>query len=221
VRVTASVRQLESREGEGRSLNAPTRVTRSHGAFVVIVGPDGVGKTTISRALVSAHGGPAAYFPFVPPIFEPLSASAPTNAAPHLGKGTAQGSRVVGCLRLVRNALRFWIAYLLRVRPATSAGALVIGDRGMYGYLVQPRALKFYGPSAFARLVLRALPQPRLIVNLAAPPTVVRTRKQELTLEEIERELREWQRLPVGRVVTFDATATPADIAQRIMMELR
>lgn len=221
VRVTASMRQLDEHEGEGRESNASMRVTPSRGAFVVIVGPDGVGKTTISRALAVAHGGPAAYFHFVPPILASLSSSAPTNAAPHLGKGTAHGSRILGCARLVRNAVRFWIAYLLRVRPAAKAGALVIGDRGMYGYLVQPRALKFYGPSAFARLVLRALPQPTLIVNLAAPASVVRTRKQELTLDEIERELREWRRLPVGRVATFDATATPVDIAQRIMMELR
>jgi ABC-type cobalamin/Fe3+-siderophores transport system ATPase subunit len=47
VRVTASVRQLEEHEGEGRASNAPVSVTPAHGAVVVIVGPDGVGKTTI------------------------------------------------------------------------------------------------------------------------------------------------------------------------------
>lgn len=202
----------------GTTLETAAAIKR--GALVILVGPDGVGKTTIARALGAAYRGPSGYFHFVPSIVAPLSAEPPVNAAPHTGKGRPDGSRLLGCLRLVRNVARFWLAYVIRVRPAMAKGMLVIGDRGMFGYLVQPHALKFHGPASFARRMLRLLPPPALVVNLAAPPHVVRARKQELTLEQIARELRDWRELPATRLVTFDATATPAEIARRVMLEL-
>lgn len=187
---------------------------------MILVGPDGVGKTTIARALGAAYDGPSGYFHFVPAIGARLSADPPASAAPHLGKGRPGGSRLLGCARLIRNVARFWLAYIVQVRPAMAKGMLVIGDRGMFGYLVQPHALKFYGPDSFARLMLRVLPAPALVVNLAAPPHVVRARKQELTLEQIARELRDWRHIPAPRLITVDATATPAEIARRVMREL-
>jgi thymidylate kinase len=192
---------------------------KSRGALIILIGPDGVGKTTVARALGAAYGGPSGYFHFVPPIGARLSAE-PPDSAPHLGKGRPGGSRLLGCARLLRNVARFWLAYVIRVRPAMAKGTLVIGDRGMFGYLVQPHALKFYGPSSFARRMLRLLPAPALVVNLAAPPHVVRARKQELSLDQIARELRDWRGIPATRLITLDATATPDEIARRVLLEL-
>ena len=60
------------------------------------------------------------------------------------------------------------------VRPALKRSLLVVGDRWMFGYIVQPEAMKFHGPEWLARAVLHLLPRPHLIVNLAAPPSVIR-----------------------------------------------
>ena len=87
----------------------------------------------------------------------------------------------------------------------------------MYGYLVQPHALRFQGPDALARAVLRLLPRPHLIVNLAAPPHVIRERKQELTIAQIEQELLAWSSLRVTNLRTLDATRPPSDIASDIL----
>ena len=59
----------------------------------------------------------------------------------------------------------------------------------MYGYVAQPNALRFHGPAFLALAIVRLLPRPHLIVNLTAPPQVIRERKQELTLSQIEHEL--------------------------------
>ena len=91
----------------------------------------------------------------------------------------------------------------------------------MYGYVVQPDALRFHGPDALARAVLRVLPRPHLIVNLVAPPHVIRERKQELTLSQIEQELLAWSSLGVANVRTLDATRQPRDIASDILGGLR
>jgi len=87
----------------------------------------------------------------------------------------------------------------------------------MYGYIVQPDAMKFHGPDLLARAVLRLLPRPHLIVNLAAPPHVIRGRKQELTLSQIEQELLAWSSLRVPNFKTLDATRSPQDIAIEIL----
>jgi hypothetical protein len=88
----------------------------------------------------------------------------------------------------------------------------------MYGYVVQPGALKFHGPDWFARAVMRLLPRPHLVVNLTAPPPVIRERKQELTLRQIEQELLAWSSLRAANFQTLDATRLPHDIASEILV---
>src|SRR4030095_8336925 len=142
--------------------------SKASGSFVVLVGPDGVGKTAVARALLAQHRGPAAYFHFLPPLRGPLARSlGPAGIPPP--KGAPGGCRVLGWIRLFRNVARCWIGYLRTVRPALKRRWLIIGDRGMYGYVVQPYALRFHGPEWLARAVMRLLPRPHLIVNLTAP----------------------------------------------------
>ena len=137
-----------------------------------------------------------------------------------LRKRAGGGSAMLGWIRLVRNAVRCWLAYLKSVRPALKRGLLIVGDRWMYGYIVQPDAMKFHGPDLLARAVLRLLPRPHLIVNLAAPAHVIRGRKQELTLSQIEQELLAWSSLRVPNFKTLDATRSPQDIAIEILVAL-
>lgn len=198
----------------------PQHATRA-GAFVVVVGPDGVGKSTVARALLARYPGERGYFHFAPPVFGGLGTAPPDGVAPPPKARGRLGSRALGLLRLARSFARFWAGYLLTVRPAVRRGALVVGDRWAYGYLVQPEALRFYGPGALARAVLRLFPRPDLIVNLHAPVATIRARKQELSAAEIERELEAWRALPAARIRTFDASDPPDVIAAAILDELR
>lgn len=190
------------------------------GAFIALVGPDGVGKTTVARALAEGYDGPTAYFHFRPPLVRRMARRAPDASLPPLARGAPRGSRVLGWMRLARSVAWFWLGYLARVRPALAAGTLVIGDRCGYGYLVHPHVLRFYGPPRLAALAVRALPRPALVANLRAPAERIRERKRELTMHEIERELAAWAALPESRLRTFDADAAPQAIACRILREL-
>lgn len=187
----------------------------------MLAGPDGAGKTTVARAVVAAASQPTAYFHFRPLVWSPLLAAPPVGTPPNLDKGKPHGLAFLGWVRIARNFVRIWAGYLVRVRPALARGTLVMGDRWAYGYLAQPLALKFYGPPWLARLAIRALPQPDLVVNLTAPPEVVHARKDELSPRQIEAELQRWAAIPARRMRTFDATMEPAALAAAVIAELR
>ncbi|MGH8935435.1 MAG: WecB/TagA/CpsF family glycosyltransferase [Acidimicrobiia bacterium] len=208
-----------------RGVPRVTQPARRHGrgrpgAFVVLVGPDGAGKTSVARALADTFSGPTAYFHFRPPLFGPLPSRPPGLSAPPPGKGQPGGLPLIGWLRLARTVAWCWASYLGRILPSLRVGGLVVGDRWGYGYLVQPLALKFYGPPWLAQAAVRVLPRPDLVVNLAAPPEVIRHRKQELAEDEIRRELEAWKRLPVPRLRTFSTEDPPEAVARAVLQQL-
>jgi thymidylate kinase len=123
-------------------------------------------------------------------------------------------------LRLIRNFILFWSGYLTSIRPTLRSGNNVFGDRWAYGYLVQPTSLKFSGPDWLARLAIRALPNPDVVINLVAEPETVRRRKPELTLDEIRREVEAWTTLPVERLVAVDAEPSVNEIVDRLVEQV-
>ena len=168
---------------------------------MVVVGPDGVGKTTIARALINQFEGSTGYFHFRPPVQGGLRKAPPHQSTPPPGKGAPRGSIMLGWVRLAFNVLRFWVGYGVSVRPAVRRGELIVADRWAYGYVAQPAALRFYGPEWLARLALRLLPQPDLVVNLTAPPAVIRARN------------RNYQRRRSPRSSFVGCASMPGDVA--------
>ncbi len=185
---------------------------------MVVVGPDGVGKSGLARALLEMAPVESHYFHFRPVLGKPLPTSVPIDDAP--AKTQDEPSMVLGWLRLGLALIRFWEGYLAKIRPAVRRGALVVGDRWAYGYVVQPRALRYGGPRWLATFMLRLFPSPDLVVNLTAPPVEIHRRKQELTVAEIEAELQAWDRIPARRSMKIDALETSSEMAARILTVL-
>ncbi len=208
-------RERDHRPGIARRRNA---MTKDAGAFIVVVGPDGVGKTTLADALLRARQG--RYFHFRPPFMASTMERVPPHQAAPPTKDPGPAFPPLGWLRLTRNFVSTWIGYLTAVRPALSTGDLVVADRWLFGYLVQPRPLRYGGPEWLARLAIALLPSPDLVVNLTAPVEVITRRKKELPTTEIIRELEAWERLPVENLVTIDTTADIQDLTSAVFDQL-
>lgn len=186
------------------------------GAFVVLVGPDGVGKTSVARALIEIHEGATAYFHFRPPFWSSLRSEPEDVDNTSRSKPEVQGSILLGWCRIIWSLVAFWGGFLVRIRPAVKSGHLVVGDRWGYGYYAQPHGLKFYGPPWLADRVTRLLPKPDIVANLTAAPDLIALRKQELTPAQLVEELRLWKALPVQNLVSVDASTDAETTARAI-----
>lgn len=193
---------------------------KRRGHLVAIVGPDGVGKTTLARSLLSAWEGPSGYVHFRPPWFSNLPRT-PDKPGAIPPKSKETGPVVVGWMRLLYNLIHFWIGYLLQVKPILRRNGLVVADRWAFGYIAQPRSLRFHGPAWLARSVLTIFPRPTLVVLALAPVSTIFARKQELTPNEISNELIAWEAIAAGNnSMRVDTTYAPEVLAVAIRTHL-
>jgi thymidylate kinase len=194
------------------------------GLFVVLIGPDGSGKSTIASNL-EAYLRPlfqgTRYFHFnfgilprLRDLMRHLGAKVPEEAP-----ATSPGQAVrVGTLRslvyLAYYSLDFFLGHLVILR-ARGHGQFVIFDRYIYDYLIQ-QSMSL--PEGLMGVVLRLLPRPDAVVYLRNQPEVIFARKPELSREELARQgvicSRLISQLPHGYVV--DTTGTPLKITRQI-----
>ena len=185
------------------------------GRVVVIAGPDGSGKSTVCAALLS---GPLAdkgvrrihHRPRVLP-----------GRATSAGSDRPHASRPYGPLVARAKVLFLFADYLLgwmvRVRPHLDSGGWVVIERGWWDLAVDPARYRLV-PTRLVSALGRALPRPDLTAVLLPPAEVVRERKQELPVAEIESQSRSWkelaQRHPSIRVI--EGSASVADIVDTV-----
>lgn len=197
-------------------MTAPPR----SGRFIAIVGPDGVGKTTLAKELLGSWIGGRAYFHFRPPLLRPLPEK-PTGIGRFVAyKAPTSGSRLLGWVRIAMSFVRCWSGYVIRILPAKRKGTLVVSDRWTYGYIVEPHTLKYFGPTWLANLAIRCMPQPDLVVQLWAQPRVIMARKTELSVDQIRKEQGLLERIPAQRVMLLDATRSPSQLASEVLEAL-
>jgi len=101
--------------------------------------------------------------------------------------------------------LDYTVGYYAKIRPALARSTLLLFDRYLVDALVDPRRYRYGGPRWLLRLVWTLIPKPDLVILLDAPVEVLRARKQEVSLDETERQRHAYRQLvqilPNGHVV--------------------
>lgn len=167
------------------------RVLDPPGFHLVMLGPDGAGKSSVIDALEKSMVGPFARvhtLGFAPPIKRPWRRGPPDTSTPHT---LAPRSYAVSVLRAM-----YWLAYNLSghltLRLAKARSTLILNDRHFIDILVDPVRYRYGGPRWLLRLIAKLAPRPDAIVLLNGPPDVLQARKRELTLAETERQCRDY-----------------------------
>ena len=189
------------------------------GLWVVLMGPDGVGKSSVITGLASGlstgFAGCTTYHLRAGVLRS--SRETVTNCDPH---GQAARGTVISAFKLVYLLVANWLGYFLAIRTQLARGQLILFDRYFPDCLIDP--LRYRLPTEcrrMAALVARLLPRPDLYVVLDAPANVLQERKREVTLAESERQRKEYatQLARMPSVAVVNAARPLADVVQDVV----
>jgi len=178
------------------------------GVFLVVLGPDGVGKSTTIRYLqieLEKLFGVCRTERWRPGLIRKVAPDT-GHRIPHAKIPRGPIGSVVSVLGL---ALDFNVGYVLAAHPAMARSEVVIFDRYFHDLLIDPRRYRYAGPMLLPRLLSRWIPPRRAIfVVLDAEEELVLNRKQELPLDELRRQRLAYkafaERMPQSMLIRTD-----------------
>jgi thymidylate kinase len=166
------------------------RWLRPTGLFLVILGPDGVGKSTLvgrlAESLTHAAFRQFRIFHWRPMVIAAQEETGRPVTDPHgMPPRRALGSVAI----LFGIFLDYWLGFIFVLRPFLVRSGLTIFDRYFHDLLVDPLRYRYGGPMWVARFLGRMVPPPDLMfLVLDAEDQVIFARKREVPPEELRRQ---------------------------------
>jgi thymidylate kinase len=203
------------------------RIKRPPASMIAVVGPDGSGKSTfiellhksLSQALVKEPEDVRIlhFRPNIFPNIKKLISGKNYNEAceeftsPHR-------ANPAGFVSSLSRITYYWLDYLfgywLRIRRHCVTGKIYIFDRYCYDFVVDPYRSRVKLPDWLRSFYLKFTPEPDIVFFLCCDATTIYARKQELTMAEIDRQVRVYRKLSdrSNRFVTLDANKKPSEL---------
>lgn len=161
-----------------------TRVARPAGAFVVLVGADGAGKSTIAPLLCERlarrmGGGDPMHFHWKP--LESLPTGVATEVVDPHGRPVRTGA--LSGLFFLRHWFDFVVGSWLRVFPRLVRGTVVVGERYYDDMLLDPVRYRLTQPRGLGRALRWTVVRPDVFLCLVAAAETLQARKREVGVE--------------------------------------
>ena len=190
---------------------------RKKGLFIVVLGPDGSGKSTLvdraSEKLRDDFSG-VWRFHWRPGLLPKPRRQRPagltgSSTSPSPPDRYAYGY-LVSLFRYVYFLLDFVIGYWFLIRPKRQRRWLIIGERWYYDVIVNPVRYGFRVPDWLLKVGAYLVKEPDLTILLVAEPSEIHARKPELATSQIAQQLQSMKELlpprPRGVIVSTSTT---------------
>jgi thymidylate kinase len=177
------------------------RWSQPTGLLMVVMGPDGAGKSTLIEHLVQSVGPAFQHhriFHWRPMLLWRRKSKCDTSR-PHAQRPHSSSWSIA---RLFAHLLDYWLGYWFVIRPLLARSGLVVFDRYFDDVLIDPKRYRYGGPLWLARILRPLIPKPDLVLILDAPEKVLLSRKQEVAPEELRRQRLLYSRSVKGAPVT-------------------
>lgn len=173
------------------------KLKKARGRFIILLGPDGAGKSSVINNLKNM------------PLSQKIEGVEVFHFRPHAITGKrseydqsvcdphSQSSRnfVLSFIKLLYLVIDNIIGFLTIIRPLMKKNYLVIFDRYLYDILVDPKRYRHRGSKVITRVLCSLVPVPDIFIVLLAPVSIIQKRKQEVSEDETERQLKAYRAL--------------------------
>lgn len=172
---------------------------RFKGLTVTFLGTDGSGKSTIIdyiKPFLNEAFHDKVYYEHMRPNFIPsiarLFGKKDTQSGPVTNPHGSSTSGFLGSFfRWAYYLLDYTFGYYIKVLPKkTFKSCIWIFDRYYYDYLIDPKRARIKLPIWILKIGQLLIPEPDIIICLGADPAIIHSRKPELPLPEIERQVK-------------------------------
>lgn len=209
--------------------------------FIVIIGPDGSGKTTIAQDFMAFWTAKFHTHPFyihgnfsILPRLRVLRkiwanirrrelAPEPDFTLKHSGANTVPHTLTKSLCYLAYYYWGYVFGYL-KIFLARGKGRPVVADRYFYDYFFQRGNMHL--PHPLLRFLSLFIPKPDLVIFLDAPAREIYARKNELTIQEIERQqnaikrILKWLPHPISISATDGIGKTVEKVKEAVMKSI-
>jgi thymidylate kinase len=201
----------------------------SYKRIIVVLGPDGVGKTTFIENLVpklakvlkiDSKGIKVYHFrPNVFPNLGKLFGKETQNFTVYKPYSEKPANFLSSFLRLTYYTLDYILGYLISILPKQRKGNIFIFDRYYHEFLVDSERSKIRLPLFMRKIFFKIVPKSTLTIVLLAPEKVILERKSELDEEKIRQLIESYKSLKnLDKNVYFlDATKQPSDLTNEAL----
>ncbi len=192
------------------------RFSNPTGMYIVILSPDGGGKTSVSSAISQKLQGAfrnIKQFHWRPWFFTQLRTFLSKTKIENVYQNVnlhnlKKRNKTISLFRWLYYSIDYIVGYYLKILPLKIKTTAVIMDRYYYDIIVDPVRYGFNLPQWLLKSVLPLIPKPDLTIYLDNKPEELYKRKQELRINELDRQVCAWREfiptLPNARIVTTD-----------------